>query len=227
MGNRISKTKKNKQHKETQSITVTNRDKAILSLKLQRDKFFNYCNAIENKRDQLYNEAKVLIQQHNKERALDKLSKRKKLELQHSKIIKYLNNIEEIISHVEFSLVEKQVLHMLSIGTTVLANINKEISVDFNPAMVIEEASAEIKYSNEVASILCQELEFDDINDVEEELKQLFETSKGTVDKNLKTNNKKTLLNVEDRPDKSIQDIAIENINVPSKSIQKSQYSLN
>lgn len=101
--------------------------RAILDLKNQRDKLRQYQKRITVLTDRETAIAKECLARDDRRRALLALRRKKYQETLLSKTDAQLEQLEQLTSQVEFSLVQKDVLFGLQQGTQVLQAINKEM----------------------------------------------------------------------------------------------------
>jgi charged multivesicular body protein 6 len=101
--------------------------RAILDLKNQRDKLRQYQKRITVLTDRETAIAKECLARDDGRRALLALRRKKYQETLLSKTDAQLEQLEQLTSQVEFSLVQKDVLFGLQQGTKVLQAINKEM----------------------------------------------------------------------------------------------------
>lgn len=151
---------------------ITAQDRAILDLKLQRDKLKQYQRKIQVILDQEYEIAKAHLAAGDRDRATIALRRRK---YQQSLLLKtdgQLENLEQLVSTIEFSLVEISVLHGLKQGNEVLKEIHREMSVESVEKLMGETQEAR-EYQMEIGNLLANQLSVDDEEAVQEELRQL------------------------------------------------------
>ncbi|KAF7310814.1 hypothetical protein HMN09_00624400 [Mycena chlorophos] len=142
------------------------------SLKLQRDKLKQYQKQIQFILQREHEIAKTHLAAGNKDRALIALRRRK---FQQSLLLKtdgQLATLEELVSTIEFSLVEVSVLHGLQQGNDVLKQIHKEMSVEAVEKLMDETQEAR-EYQREISDLLANNLTADEEDAVQEELEQL------------------------------------------------------
>ncbi|KAF9523618.1 Snf7 family [Crepidotus variabilis] len=151
---------------------ITAQDKAILDLKLQRDQLRQYQKKIQAIQDREQAIAKVHLEAGNKERALVALRRRK---YQQSLLVKtdgQLENLEQLVSTIEFSLVELSVLHGLKQGNDVLKEIHKEMNIE-SVEKLLEETAEAREYQREIGDMLANNLSLDDEDAVQKELEEM------------------------------------------------------
>ncbi|KAJ7275159.1 Snf7 family [Mycena haematopus] len=151
---------------------ITAQDRAILDLKLQRDKLKQYQKKIQVVLDREHAIAKTHLAAGNKDRAVIALRRRK---YQQSLLLKtdgQLETLEELVSTIEFSLVEVSVLHGLKQGNEVLKEIQKEMNVE-SVEKLMDETQEAREYQREIGELLANNLTADEEDAVQEELRQL------------------------------------------------------
>ncbi|OJT10078.1 Charged multivesicular body protein 6 [Trametes pubescens] len=151
---------------------ITKQDRAILDLKLQRDKVRQYQKKIQAVLDREHEIAKQQLAAGRKDRALMALRKRKYQESLLVKTDAQLENLEKLVSTIEFSLVEVSVLHGLQQGNEVLKEIHKELNIE-NVERIMEETAEAREYQREIDEMLAGSLSLEDEEAVQAELQQL------------------------------------------------------
>ncbi|KAF7306817.1 hypothetical protein MIND_00473400 [Mycena indigotica] len=176
---------------------ITAQDRAVLDLKLQRDKLRQYQKQIQFILQREHDIAKSHLAAGNKDRALIALRRRK---FQQSLLLKtdgQLETLEELasdwptyhrnpthapqVSTIEFSLVEVSVLHGLQQGNDVLKQIHKEMSIEAVEKLMDETQEAR-EYQKEIGDLLANNLTADEEDAVQEELRQLAAEAEGTIE---------------------------------------------
>ncbi|KAI6047731.1 Snf7 family [Pisolithus marmoratus] len=151
---------------------ITAQDRAILDLKLQRDKLKQYQRKIQVILDQEYEIAKSYLTAGDRDRAIIALRRRKYQQSLLFKTDGQLENLEQLVSTIEFSLVEVSVLHGLKQGNEVLKEIHREMSIESVEKLMGETQEAR-EYQLEIGNLLANQLSVDDEEAVQEELRQL------------------------------------------------------
>ncbi|KAK0208128.1 Snf7 family [Desarmillaria ectypa] len=151
---------------------ITPQDRAILDLKLQRDKLRQYQKKIQVVLDREHAIAKEHLEAGRKDRAIVALRRRK---YQQSLLLKtdgQLENLEQLVSSIEFSLIEVSVVHGLKQGNDVLKEIHKELNVE-RVEKLLEESHEAREYQREIGELLVNQLSLDDEDAVQAELLEL------------------------------------------------------
>jgi charged multivesicular body protein 6 len=112
-------------------VTFTNRpnsvSRAILDLKIQRDKLHQYQRRIGLLTDRETDAARQLLARGDKARALLALRRKKYQESLLAKTDAQLEQLEKLTANVEFALIQKDVVFGLQQGTRVLREIHQEM----------------------------------------------------------------------------------------------------
>ncbi|KAL9715931.1 Vacuolar protein sorting-associated protein 20 [Leucoagaricus gongylophorus] len=151
---------------------ITAQDRAILDLKLQRDKLRQYQKTVLYVLDREHTIARTHLNNGNKDRAMIALRRRKYQEGLLVKTDQQLETLEQLVSTIEFSLVEVSVLHGLKQGNEVLEEIHKEMNLE-TVEKLLEETQEAREYQREVSEMLANNLTLDDEEAVQEDLRQL------------------------------------------------------
>ncbi|KAF9208738.1 Vacuolar protein sorting-associated protein 20 [Haplosporangium sp. Z 27] len=163
MGNSTSKANK-----------ITAHDKAILDLKVQRDKLKQYnkrLNLVINKELEI---AKTHLTKGDKKRALLALRRKKFQEGLLEKTELQMTNLDELTFSIEQALVEQQVFAGLAAGNQVLKELHKEMSLS-DVEKLMDETAEGIAYQNEIDEMLSTRLSVAEEEDIERELDMLLE----------------------------------------------------
>jgi len=151
---------------------ITPQDRAILDLKLQRDKLKQYQKKIQGILDREHQIAKAHLAAGDKDRAVIALRRRK---YQQSLLIKtdgQLENLEQLVSTIEFSLIEVSILHGLKQGNEVLKEIHREMSIE-SVEKLMEETQEAREYQREIGDLLANRLTLEEEDAVQAELLEM------------------------------------------------------
>jgi charged multivesicular body protein 6 len=148
---------------------VTAHDRAILDLKLQRDKLKQYQKKIQVVLDREHEIAKAHLATGQKDRAVIALRRRKYQQSLLLKTDSQLENLEQLVSTIEFSLVEVSVLHGLKQGNEVLQEIHREMSIE-SVEKLMDETQEAREYQREIGDLLANRLTHDEEDAVQAEL---------------------------------------------------------
>ncbi|KAF9270131.1 hypothetical protein L218DRAFT_952324 [Marasmius fiardii PR-910] len=151
---------------------ITAQDRAILDLKLQRDKVKQYQKQIQSVLDREQAIAKSFLEAGQKDRALTALRRRKYQQSLLAKTDGQLESLEQLVSSIEFSLIEVSVLHGLKQGNEVLKEIHKEMNVE-SVEKLLEETAEAREYQREIDDMLANNLTLEEEDAVQAELLEL------------------------------------------------------
>ncbi|OTA57258.1 charged multivesicular body protein 6 [Hypoxylon sp. EC38] len=155
------------------SSRVTAQDKAILDLKLQRDKLHQYQRRITVLTDKETAIARQMLAAGDKKRALLALRRKKYQESLLEKTDAQLAQLEQLTRNVEFALIQKDVVFGLQQGTKVLKEIHAEMGGIEHVEKLMGETADAIAYQREISEMLGGRITNQDEDEVEEELAAL------------------------------------------------------
>ncbi|KAJ3300691.1 Vacuolar protein sorting-associated protein 20 [Borealophlyctis nickersoniae] len=166
MGNLISKDKNGRK--------VTTKDKAILDLKIQRDKLKQYQKKIHTVLDREVEVAKHHLRQGDQGRALLALKKKKYQERLLAQTDQQLLNLEQLTGQIEYALVEQDIMRGLAQGNEVLKEIHKEMSLDAVQKLMDDTADA-IAYQAEIDELISGKITEEDEEEIMAQLDAFIE----------------------------------------------------
>lgn len=152
--------------------TVTAQDKAILDLKLQRDKLRQYQKQLEGVRAREHELAKECLAKGNKKRALIFLKKKRYQEQMLERTEEQLASLQELATSIEFALVSADVLRGLEQGNKVLKELNAEMSLS-KIEQIMDETSEGIAHQEQVSAMLSERMTDVDEDEIQRELEAL------------------------------------------------------
>ncbi|KAI1275774.1 charged multivesicular body protein 6 [Xylaria sp. FL0933] len=152
---------------------VTAQDKAILDLKLQRDKLHQYQRRIVLLTDKETDIARQMLAAGDKQRALLALRRKKYQEQLLAKTDAQLAQLEQLTRNVEFALIQKDVVFGLQQGTRVLKEIHAEMGGIEHVEKLMGETADAIAYQKEISDMLGGRITNQDEEEVEDELEAL------------------------------------------------------
>lgn len=153
--------------------TDTPLTRAILDMKVQRDKLQQYQKRIAILTARETQVAKECLRRGEKAKALSALRRKKYQESLLTKTDAQLAQLEILTSDVEFALVQKDVLYGLQQGTKVLKEIHKEMGGIDNVERLLGESEEARAYQKEVSDLLAGRMTNQDEDEVEDELEAL------------------------------------------------------
>eukprot|EP00879_Flechtneria_rotunda_P010452 GHRR01010928.1.p1 GENE.GHRR01010928.1~~GHRR01010928.1.p1 ORF type:complete len:229 (+),score=94.42 GHRR01010928.1:619-1305(+) len=166
MGNLLSSS-----HKSSRA-TITDHDRAVLALKAQRKKLEDQSKLLEKRIDQNVAVARELIVVQKKDRALLALKRKKLSENQLQNIQAYLMNVEDMLSNMELTKQQSNVMNALNQGNEALKKAQQGMPLDDIQRLMDESAEAK-EYQDKVQDIISQQLDASDNEAVLHELEQL------------------------------------------------------
>ncbi|KFA67090.1 hypothetical protein S40285_03009 [Stachybotrys chlorohalonatus IBT 40285] len=152
---------------------VTAQDKAILDMKIQRDKLHQYQRRITVLTDKETDIAKQMIAKGDKKRALLALRRKKYQESLLAQTDAQLEQLEKLTSKVEFALIQKDVVFGLQQGTKVLQQIHAEMGGIEKVEKLMGDTADAIAYQQEISDMLGGKISTQDEEEVEDELAAL------------------------------------------------------
>lgn len=158
---------------KSSKIQVTAQDRAILDLKVQRDRLKQCQKKISSVLDREMEIAKEFIRQGHKDRALFALQKKKYQQVLLEQVIGQLGNIEKLVDTIEFKMVEKEVFEGLKKGNKILGELQKELQVE-QVEMVLSEAGDYVRYHQEIGEMIAGTLNEQDHEELENELSNVI-----------------------------------------------------
>lgn len=160
----------------TSAPRVTQQDKAILQVKLQKDKLLKYQRRINVLiKSERANIKKLLKTQAPSDKAMAKtiLKKIKYQEILIEKTMNQILNLENMISNIEFKLIENEFLKGLSNGNEIMKKLNNELNLN-KVEDIIDEFNENLQYQNEIDELLSTAVVNQDFNEeLDSELHQL------------------------------------------------------
>ncbi|RVD81208.1 uncharacterized protein DFL_009082 [Arthrobotrys flagrans] len=159
------------------SNRVTAQDRAILDMKVQRDKLKAYKKRIQVVLDREHEIARECLRNDQKDKALLALRKRKFQEQLLSKTDKQLEALEQLTSNIEFALIQKDVLYGLQQGNTVLKQIEKEMSLE-KAEKIMGDTEDAIAYQKQLDEIITRNMSNEDQDAVDEEFESMLREAK-------------------------------------------------
>jgi charged multivesicular body protein 6 len=190
MGGRSSKPKQ--PAPTDNSRTVSDKDRAVLELKRQRDKLRQYRNGLESIIKRESEVARALLTDGNKKRAVMVLKKKKYQESLLARAQNQQLNVEQMIQDIESAAISKQVFDVLKMGNESLKALQAQMSVEDVEALM-EDSAESIRIQEEMSSALATSLTPEEEDDVAAEYERLFaamqaeEASEKAAPKQVKT----------------------------------------
>jgi len=151
---------------------ITAQDTAIVDVKTQRDKLRQYQKRIQTILTQEHTIAVDALKAGNKSKALTALRRRKYQETLLQKTDEQLEVLGNLVSSIEFALIEKDVLFGLKQGNEVLKQIHAEMDIESVQKLMSDTADA-VQYQREIDEMLMSTMNAEEEESVQKELAQL------------------------------------------------------
>ncbi|BES95428.1 Charged multivesicular body protein [Nesidiocoris tenuis] len=164
---------------------VTEHDKAVLQVKQQRDKVKQYQQRVETKLENDRQLAKKLLQSGQRDRAKLLLKKKRYQESLLERSDGQLENLEKIISDLEFAQVELKVVEGLKVGNETLKKLNDLLNID-EIERIMDETKEGQEKQEEISQLLSGNLSVEDLEEVEREYNELLEMEEAEKNIDLK-----------------------------------------
>jgi len=173
MGGLFSSKKKEEPAKK-QPNRITEQDKAVLSLKQQRDKLKQYQKKITLNLEKERTLAKQLLKDGKTDKAKTLLKKKRYQENLLTKTDNQLEGIDKMVQDVEFTQVEMKVVEGLKKGNEALKQLHAVMSID-DVERIMEETAEGVEYQAEIDALMAGSLTEEDEDDILKELEELEE----------------------------------------------------
>ncbi|RZF40526.1 hypothetical protein LSTR_LSTR000405 [Laodelphax striatellus] len=171
---------------------VTNHDRAVLQMKVQRDKLKQYQQKIEKNLENERLLAKKLLTEGKRDRAKLLLKKKRYQEQLLSRTDGQLENLETLVHDLEFAQIETQVVEGLKTGNEALKKVNDMINIE-EVEKILDETREGIEKQKEIDDLLSGAMTAEDDEAVEEEFAQMIadeeSRSKLPTDEQIERNN--------------------------------------
>ncbi|OCF39252.1 charged multivesicular body protein 6 [Kwoniella heveanensis CBS 569] len=151
---------------------ITAQDRAILDLKLQRDKMKQYQKRLQVVLDREQDIAKEALKAGNKTRALTALRQKKYQEQLLAKTDSQLMTLQELVSTIEFTQIQNTVIHGLEMGADVLKQLHAEMSLE-KVEKLMDQTREGVEYQREIDEALMSRMSPEEEEAVQAELEEL------------------------------------------------------
>lgn len=180
MGNWLSSG--NKKNRKRKRGGISDADRAVLDLKIARDRLRRYQAKLDSESATLTQQATQLLRAGKRDRALLTIKFRRFREEKIDEIDRQLLTVESMVNSIEWQEEQATVVASLRTGTDALNALNKAISIESIEALLEETREAQEK-EQEISALLAQApvLSRDQENEIDEELALLEETPNATA----------------------------------------------
>lgn len=151
-------------------VQITDHDRAVLDLKVAKDRLKRYQSKMRGESIRLTEQAKELVQAGKKDRALLVLKMRRLREEEGSKAEGQLMNVEQLITQIEWETEQLKVFDALKSGNQALEAIHKIMSLEEVEKLMADTADS-MEYEQEISRLLSGNLSVG----AEEEVMKEFE----------------------------------------------------
>ncbi|WOO77560.1 Charged multivesicular body protein 6 [Vanrija pseudolonga] len=155
-----------------QGPKITAQDRAVLDLKLQRDRLKQYQKRIQVVLDREHEIAKDALAKGDKRRALTALRQRKYQEQLLTRTDGQLQTLQDLVSSIEFTQIQAAVVHGLEQGSAVLKQLQKEVSLE-RVEKLMDQSREGIEYQREIDEALASQMSPEEEEAVQRELEEL------------------------------------------------------
>jgi len=153
-------------------VQVTDHDRAVLDLKIAKDKLKRYQIKMRSESLRLTEQIKELVTAGRKDRALLVLKMRRLREDEQVKAESQLMNVEQLITQIEWETQQMQVFDALKSGNQALEAIHKIMSLEEVEKLMADTADS-IEYEQEVSRLLSGNLSAGAAEEVMREFEEL------------------------------------------------------
>ena len=153
---------------------ITSKDKALLELKVQRDKLKQYEKRITKVIDKELEICKQQLKLKNHHAARLCLLKKAYQQQLLTRVGDQLLQIEQLSSTLEYKMVELEIMNKLKMGNDCLQLLNKEMDID-KIQSIMDDTKEAIEYQFEIQTIIENSLSDKDQQDILLELDQLIQ----------------------------------------------------
>ncbi|EPX71262.1 vacuolar sorting protein Vps20 [Schizosaccharomyces octosporus yFS286] len=162
---------------------INDRDRSILNIKEQRDKLMRYHKRLERIEQLEINLARKCLADNNRKGALKALSAKKFYSGLIEQSYGQLGNIEQLLSSIEFTLIQQDVLFGLQEGSNILQQLQKQMPLERIDKICNDNDEA-FQYVDEVNVILQGRMSRDQEDEIQAELDTLIQERENDPNKN-------------------------------------------
>lgn len=153
------------------AAVITDQDRAILQLKVQRDRLHKYTGSLSLVIAREVAVAKELLRDGKKSTALLALKRKRYQETLLSRTEAQMLNLEELVHSIQFAAVQAQVFAALKQGNAVLEALNAQTRLEDVEALMDETREA-VAVQQQISEALGAEITPQDVSDIESTIAQ-------------------------------------------------------
>ena len=155
---------------------ITEHDRAVLQLKQMRDKLKQYRTKIELKLDNEKQLARQLLKDGKVDKAKLLLKKKKFYENNLQNTDNQLDNIDQLITNIEFKQVEHQVVNSLKIGNDCLKKLHQLMSID-EIEDIMDDTREAIEHQRQIDELLGTQINDQELDEINQELEDILKAA--------------------------------------------------
>lgn len=151
------------------AATITEHDRAVLQLKVQRDRLHKYTQSIGLVIAREVSVAKELLKAGKKANALLALKRKRYQERLLDRTERQLLNLEDMVQSIQFASMQAEVFAALQAGNAVLNALNAQTKLEDVEALMDDTREA-VEYQSKVSELMGAEISQADVDDIESTL---------------------------------------------------------
>ncbi|KAL2315545.1 Vacuolar sorting protein Vps20 [Schizosaccharomyces pombe] len=155
------------------SSKINDKDRSILSIKEQRDKLLRYSKRLEKIEQLEIDIARKCLRDSDKRGALRALKAKKLYSGLITQTYGQLGNIEQLLSTIEFTLIQKDVMFGLQEGTNLIRQLQADMPLE-RVERICNDRDEAMSYVDEVNDMLQGRMSRDQEDEIQEELDSLI-----------------------------------------------------
>lgn len=148
------------------AATITEHDRAVLQLKVQRDRLHKYTQSISLVIAREVAVAKELLKAGKKSNALLALKRKRYQERLLDRTERQLINLEEMVQSIQFASMQAEVFAALQAGNQVLNALNAQTKLEDVEALM-EDTREAVEYQSKISEMMGSEISQADVDDIE------------------------------------------------------------
>ncbi|GMK55993.1 hypothetical protein CspeluHIS016_0210490 [Cutaneotrichosporon spelunceum] len=151
---------------------ITAQDRAILDLKLQRDKLRQYQRRLQSVLDREHEIARDALAKGDRRRAHLALRQRKYQSATLQRTDAQLATLQDLVASIEFTQIQAAVMHGLEAGSAALRALQAEVSLE-RVERIVDESREGVAYQREIEEVLATRMSPGEEDEVVAELEAM------------------------------------------------------